>query len=483
MKMDAELNSENSSAAGETGGQSQVCESSVARPLGSEAATPAAAADASSGEGSVAAGARDEGQAKTVIAELAEPSVEAEKISSAGGTGTDNQLGASSVAIASSAAAAVNPLGDALAALDRGDYATAQRLFEALGRKDAAEAIKDALAALDRKDYATAQGLFEALSLKGASDSRYETQQKPATSPLEAIPFADAAYRQPRPQAEKAKARGLKPLLLGTGLVLFATFGAFAIYGSPPNWTFGTTKSQAIAGLASAVDVLKARLEAITGSSGREEERSAMRDLSAALTQVTIRLDQIEHEYGARLDKLSERIDQNSSSRFADIAARLDTLEKKVAVPATPASEFADVVARLDKMEKRVAVAAAPASEFADITTRLNKLEKRAAVPATSSAKPLPPATPKQSTLKARTEPSASNEIARPDDPRPLLRDYSVEDVQDGIAVVYSRYGPQQVAPGDFIPGAGRVLRIERRGDDWFVLTSLGVIASGPAPY
>ena len=169
--MDAELNSENSSAAGETGGQSQVCESSVARPLGSEAATPAAAADASSGEGSLATGARDEGQAKTVIAELAEPSVEAEKISSAGGTGRDNQLGASSVAIASSAAAAVNPLGDALAALDRGDYATAQRLFEALGRKDAAEAIKDALAALDRKDYATAQGLFEALSLKGRGES------------------------------------------------------------------------------------------------------------------------------------------------------------------------------------------------------------------------------------------------------------------------------------------------------------------------
>ena len=30
-----------------------------------------------------------------------------------------------------------------------------------------------------------------------------------------------------------------------------------------------------------------------------------MRD-SAALTQLTVRLEQIEHEYGARLDKLSE---------------------------------------------------------------------------------------------------------------------------------------------------------------------------------
>ena len=300
--MDAELNSENSSAPGETGGQSQVCESSVARPLGSEAATPAAAADAASGEGSLATGARDEGQAKAVIAQLAEPSVEAEKNSPAGKTGRDHEVGDSSVAVASFDGAAVDPLREALAALDDRDYATAQRLFAAIGRKDVAEAIKDALAALDRKDYATAQGLFEAFGQKGAaaaqvkgsapaspappkpaawaggsmaSDSRNEARQKPVTSPFEVIPLADAAYRRPLPQAEKAKSRRLKPLLLGTGLVLFAIFGVSAIYGSPLNWTFPTTKSQAIAGLSSAADVLKADLEAITGQSAREEERSA----------------------------------------------------------------------------------------------------------------------------------------------------------------------------------------------------------------
>ena len=203
-----------------------------------------------------------------------------------------------------------------------------------------------------------------------ASGSQNKAQQNPVTSPFEVIPLADAAYRPPLPQAEKAKSRLLKPLLRGTGLVLFAIFGVSAIYGSPLNWTFPTTKSQAIAGLSSAADVLKADLEAITGQSAREEERSATPDLSAALTQLTVRLDQIEHEYGASLDKLSER-DQDSSSRFADIAARLDKLEKKAALPATPASEIAG------------------------LTTRLNKLEKRAAVAGESSANPLPPAAPK----------------------------------------------------------------------------------------
>jgi hypothetical protein len=473
--------------------------------MGSEAVTPVAAA---SGEGSLATGARDEGQAKAVIAQLVEPSVEAEKNSPTGKTGRDREIGGS-VAVASFDAARVDPLREASAALDDKDYATAQRLFAANGRKDVAEAIKDALAALDRKDYAKAQGLFEALGQKAAADvqvkgsapasppppkpaapaggpmgsvSLNEARQKPVTSPPEVIPVPDAAYRRPPPQAEKAKSRRLRPLLRGTGLVLLTIFGVSAIYGSPLNWTFPTTKSQAIAGLSSAADVLKADLGAITGQNGRGEDRSAMRDLSAALTQLTGRLDQIQHEYGARLDKLSEHVDQDSSSRFADIAARLDKLEKIAALPATPVPESADVVARLDKLEKRVAVAAAPASEIAGLTTRLNKLEKRAAAAGASSANPLPPAAPKQSSLMARAEPSAPNETARSDNPGPLLGDYTVEDARDGIAVVDSRSGQQEVAPGDFIPGAGRVLRIEKRGGDWFVQTSRGVIASAPAP-
>jgi hypothetical protein len=502
---DIELNSENSSAPGETGARSQVGESSVARAMGSERATPAPAAGAASGEGSPATGARDEGQAKAAIAQLYQPSVEAEKNSPALKTGRDHEVGNSSGA--SLGGAAVDPLREASAALDDRDYATAQRLFAAVGRKDIAEAIKDALAALDRKDFAKAQGLFEALGQKGAaaaqmtgtaaagpalpkpatlaggpmgSDSRKIAQQKPVTAPFEVIPLADAAYRRPPPQAEKAKSR-LKPLFLGTGLMLVAIFGVSAIYGSPLNWTLPTTKSQAIAGLSSAAKVLKADLAAITGQ-GAREEGSAAPGPSAALTQLTDRLDQIEHEYGARLDKLSARVDQDSSSTLADIAARLDRLEKKAALPATPAPESADVVARLDKLEKRVAVAAAPASEIAGLTARLSKLEKRAAVAGASSANPLPPLAPRQSSLIARAEPSAPNEPARSDDPGPVLRDYSVESVRDGVAVVNGRDGPQEVASGDFIPGAGRVLRIEKQGNDWFVVTSRGLIASGRVP-
>ena len=378
------------------------------------------------------------------------------------------------------------------------EHAPAQKLFRAPGLKGVATPQVRGLAPAP-----PAPPELPALAGRPIVASDSVAQETPLTWPPEVIP--DAAYRRPAPQVEKAKARGLTLLLIGTGLALFAACGAVAIYASPLSWTFAATKNQTIAGVAAVVDVLKTPLEAITGSKGREEERAAMRDLSAALTQVTVRLDQIEHDDGARLDKLSERIDQDSSAR-ADIAARLDKLEQKAAAPPASASEFAGVVARLDTLEKKAAATAQP-PQFADIATRLDKLEKKAAVPAppspaggesgprldkgekragvpaASPALPLPPQTPKQSMLMARAEPAASNERARPDDGKPFLRDYSVEDVRFGIALVGSRHGSQQVAPGDMIPGAGRVLRIERQGGNWIVVTSLGVIANGPAPH
>jgi tetrahydromethanopterin S-methyltransferase subunit G len=506
MMMDGEQNSENSSAAG---GPSQGSESSIARPLQLEATAPPDVEDKAADEGSLTTRIHDDGQARAVSSQFVESSGEPEKVSSAGAIGGDGQADNSSVALALSAAIAADPLRDALAALDRRDYATAQRLFETCGRKDAAAAIEGAWAALGRRDYATAQQLFESLSRtsvtgsnvresgpanpaapkvatpgavsKVASDSG--ARQNPTPSPIEIIPFVDPASCQSLRRAQKRTPWHQRSLLLGSGLLIFAACGAYAIYGSPQSWSFAAAKSQAMAGLASAINAVKLPLGAITSPTERDEERSAIQAVSAALTRLTTHLDQIEHDYGARLDKFGERIDQDSSSGFADVAARLDKLEQKGAAPAA-STEFADVAARLDKLEKRVVAAAQPASEITDITTRLDKLEKRATVGAApSSAKPLLSAGQKQSTLMARADPSASIQRARPNSPTPLLQNYSVEDVRDGIAVVDSRYGSQQVAPGDLIPGAGRVLRIERRGEDWIVLTSLGIITGGPGAY
>ena len=66
--------------------------------------------------------------------------------------------------------------------------------------------------------------------------------------------------------------------------------------------------------------------------------------------------------------------------------------------------------------------------------------------------------------------------------PRPLLRGYVVLDARDDVALIGGRYGEREVHQGDFLPGAGRVERIELRGAGWVVTTSAGVIASADFP-
>jgi hypothetical protein len=123
MKMDGEQHSENPSAAG---GPSQGSESPIATPLQLEAtAPPNVQREAAEGDSRTTL-IHDEGQAGTVSSQFVESSGEPEKVSSAGAIGGDGQASNSSV----SAATAVDPFLDALAALDRRDYATAQRLFE-----------------------------------------------------------------------------------------------------------------------------------------------------------------------------------------------------------------------------------------------------------------------------------------------------------------------------------------------------------------
>jgi hypothetical protein len=352
-----------------------------------------------------------------------------------------------------------------------------------------------------------------------AWDALGKDDSKIVPSPPAVIPTVAPVDRAPSPRAEK-KRRGSGRLWLAACLALLGIAGAAAFYGSQRDGAFVAMKNQAIATVTAAVDGLKSPRQAAAPQASRSDqaaetgdhgaqptpmpERPATGDSGSTPTQATTdRLDRLERETAARFDALGARSDPNVSAKLADLAARLDALEKKTASlpasPATPSADSADLAARLDRLEKQVA--ATPATQISDLTTRLDRLEKKAAVlvaptaptatlasaatgaPDAGGQKIPPSPPPKPSTLVARTQPAAPNPNARPEAPRRLLPDYSVETVQGGMAVVASRYGAQQVQPGDFIPGAGRVLRIERHNGDWYVLTSGGVIAGGPPEY
>ena len=99
---------------------------------------------------------------------------------------------------------------------------------------------------------------------------------------------------------------------------------------------------------------------------------------------------------------------------------------------------------------------------------------------------PLPtaPAAPAKATAAAKPEPSVSNETTGAiEKPKAVLRAFAIEEVRGGVALVDTVDGTRTVAEGDFLPGAGRVLRIERRQRGWAMVTTNGLILSDAPPY
>ena len=334
---------------------------------------------------------------------------------------------------------------------------------------------------------------------------------EPASPKLDLISFFPASERTPRIETAPPKAprNFVAPALVA--LALLFLLGAGAVYQQMHRSALLAVKVRQNEHLVSTVSNLTERLDAIEGARAREETAdvrkllgemklgaSATRDVSAAVSQLTARVDHVERDQGARLDKLAERIDHDASSRLADLAARLDKLEKKAASPTVAAvapdhdasSRFADLAARLDKLEKKAAsptvAVVAPdhdaSPRFADLTARLDKLEKKAASPTVAAVARAQP--PKPIPIPAKVDPGVSNETtASIEKPKPPLRGYAVIAVGDGFATIRGREGEISVGAGDMIPGLGRVLRIERHGREWLVVTSVGVISGEGGPY
>ena len=201
--------------------------------------------------------------------------------------------------------------------------------------------------------------------------------------------------------------------------------------------------------LAKTIDALNARLSVIESAKSHDElvelRRSigeirsnvaSSKDLSGALAQLAQRVDKLDRDENAKVDKLNERVDRETSAQAAELAARIDKLEKKVVASAVPI--------------------AAPSSS--------------------------PPPPQKQSPPKVG--PNVSMETTGSiDRPRPVLRGYIVVGARDDVAVVEGRYGERAVRPGDFLPGAGRVEAIARTGGSWVVLTEQGRILAGDELY
>jgi hypothetical protein len=114
------------------------------------------------------------------------------------------------------------------------------------------------------------------------------------------------------------------------------------------------------------------------------------------------------------------------------------------------------------------------------LSARLDKLEQKIVATAAPALAQTTPA--KQPATRPKFDNVAMDKTGSIERPKPLLRGYVVLDARDDVALVGGRYGEREVRQGDFLPGAGRVERIELRGEGWVVMTSEGLIASADSP-
>ncbi len=192
--------------------------------------------------------------------------------------------------------------------------------------------------------------------------------------------------------------------------------------------------------LTQTVKSLKARVEALDAAKSRDETadiRKSVADLKASVASLrdatgsigapASRVDKLERDLG----KLTDRLDKQKQAIRSDVAARRDHVEKKSA-GATAA------MAPAPRAGATIAIAPAP-------------------------------------------QPAISNEMTGSiGGSRPVIREWALLEVHDGVAILEGRDGFRQVSAGDVLPGSGRIEKIERRAHGWAVVTAQGEIVSAP---
>jgi hypothetical protein len=144
--------------------------------------------------------------------------------------------------------------------------------------------------------------------------------------------------------------------------------------------------------------------------------------------------------------------------RFLDPAAPASSVQTTTEAARETKLELAELSAIKTNLDS---ASRSTSTQLAKLSDRLDKLDQRSAsVETTGSVATAPPSAPK---IADR-----------------ILQDWIVQDVQNGRALLQSRYGGMfDVGEGSMLPGVGRVDQIKRQDGQWLVLTERGTITSG----
>ena len=158
------------------------------------------------------------------------------------------------------------------------------------------------------------------------------------------------------------------------------------------------------------------------------------------------------------MDRLArmERADQENAAKLAQVSERLVQAER------AGGESRAQLTPILDKLERieRQTTAQAPT------------------VPQPTATGSLPD--PKASAKVEKPQDRLAEHAETPEKParEAVVAGWFLRGVHRGTALLESRRGLVEVKPGATIPGAGRVEAIEKRGREWVVVTSKGLITA-----
>lgn len=217
-------------------------------------------------------------------------------------------------------------------------------------------------------------------------------------------------------------------------------------------------------------EVSAARLaEAADGVRESREElgRVALEVKSIRTSLDGLKSERIKTDPIVRMSQINDRVERlsgDTASKITRISEQLERIEKTQRDP----GRLQGLFERFDRLEKQVGGSAAATSASAPVL----------------SAAPTPP--PKPLAMVSSGEVTQTGSLADAPktmekaalDPRKVqLEGYILRDVEDGWALVETRYGRVvEVSSGQTIPGLGRVEAIEKRGRQWVVVTPKGFI-------
>ena len=210
--------------------------------------------------------------------------------------------------------------------------------------------------------------------------------------------------------------------------------------------------------MAADISALRLSLDALRGQMHQDKTAEQVHALASNLDGVKTSLTATKAETNATLAQLASKIDHLPHSEAA--------------------AKIQQVLERLEKIEKQDADKTTTASIAPAATLKPTPVALPPAKPQVAKAAPAPdaPDAAKKAALdKAVLEGDASKKP-------PVIAEWVVREVYDGVAVVESKRGPMEVVPGVAIPGAGVVKSIDRHGAGWTVTTSKGLIAYLAAP-